>query len=112
MPGVTQVDAMALATQRRARGGGVRALIGLTDEDTEGSPPRSVPEPPSEAVRREMMRLRIIALEAEIEAQTAALEAARAAEAAGTIPPAEPSAQPDDEPSPPDQEQTPPDAPA
>ena len=47
LPGLTQIDAMALATQRRARGGGVRALIGLTDEDTEGSPARAVPEPPS-----------------------------------------------------------------
>ncbi|HSL97518.1 MAG TPA: hypothetical protein VK831_03005 [Candidatus Deferrimicrobiaceae bacterium] len=102
LPGLTQVDAMALATQRRARGGGMRALIGLTDEDTEGSPARLVPEPPSEAVRREMMRLRIDALEAEIEAQTAALEAARAAAAAGGPPPPEPPAQPDEEPAPPD----------
>ncbi|NJD29263.1 MAG: hypothetical protein FIA92_13325 [Chloroflexi bacterium] len=92
LPGVTQVDAMALATQRRVRGGGVRALIGLTDEDTEGSPALSVPEPPSEDVRREMLRLRIDALEAEIEAQNAALAAARAAAAAAGDAPVEPAA--------------------
>jgi len=82
LPGVTQVDALALATQRRERGKGVRALIGLTDEDTDGSPTRTVPEPPSEAVRREMLRLRIDALEAEIGARSAALTAARAAASA------------------------------
>lgn len=91
LPGLTQIDAMALATQRRARGGGVRVLIGLTDEDTEGSPGRAVPEPPSEAVRREMLRLRIGALDAEIEATAAALEAARVAEAAGGAQPPEPT---------------------
>jgi hypothetical protein len=116
LPGLTQIDAMALATQRRARGGGVRALIGLTDEDTEGSPARAVPEPPSEAVRREMLRLRIGALDAEIEAKAAALEAARVAEAAGGAPPpeptAEPTAEPETEPAPPGADPAPPDAPA
>jgi hypothetical protein len=103
-----------------ARGGGVRALIGLTDEDTEGSPARAVPEPPSEAVRREMLRLRIGALDAEIEAKAAALEAARVAEAADGGPAPEPTAEralPDADPEPeptaqPDPEPAPPDAPA
>ena len=85
LPGVTEVDAMALATQRRARGGGVRALIGMTDDDTAGSPAGLLPEPPSDDVRREMLRLRIDALEAEIEAQTAALAAAKAAAAASGL---------------------------
>jgi hypothetical protein len=82
VPGVTQIDALSLATQRRDRGGGVRALIGMADEETQGSPIRSVPEPPSDDVRREILRLRVTALEAEIEAQSAAIAAAKAAAAA------------------------------
>lgn len=108
LPGVTEVDAMALAAQRRARGGGVRALIGLTDEDTAGSPAGSLPEPPSEDVRREMLRLRIDALEAEIEAQTAALAAAKAAAAASGMTMNATTPQPEPRPA---AETSPPDAP-
>ncbi len=89
LPGVTQIDALALATQKRERGKGVRALIGLSDEETQGSPARSVPEPPSDAVRREMLRLRIGALDAQIEARAAAVAAAKAEAAARGGPSAE-----------------------
>jgi hypothetical protein len=105
VPGVTQIDAAGLATQRHDRGKGVRSLIGLADEDTEGSAIRSVPAPPSDEVRREMLRLRIDALEAEIEAQAASLAAASAE---GRTEPAPPDA----EPPPPDAEPPPPDPPA
>jgi hypothetical protein len=70
----------------------MRAFIGLTDEDTEGAPIGSHVEPPSDDVRKEMLRLKMAALEAELEARAAALEAERVARAAesGAIPAAEP----------------------
>lgn len=80
LPGVTQVDPTAITSGRKARRKGVRELIGLSDEETEGSPVHRTPEPPSSEVRREMLRLRIDALEAEIEALTGSLAAVRAEE--------------------------------
>jgi hypothetical protein len=82
VPGVTQIDAARIATKAHLRTPGMRAYIGLTDEDTEGAPRDRHVEPPSEDVRKEMLRLKMAALEAELEAAAAALAAEQATMAA------------------------------
>ncbi len=86
--GVTQVDPAAVARTKRIRSVTIAAFLGVgdggTDEDSGGKV-----EPPSDAVRQEMLRLRLAAIDAEIEAK-AKEAAANAAVANAALPPDEP----------------------
>ena len=75
VPGVNMVDPRQILSQRKLRKPGLRALIAMADDETEGSPTTSKIEPPSEEVRKEMLRLKLAALDAEIEARKAEAEA-------------------------------------
>ena len=72
--GVTQVDPAAIGRAARARPGRLATWLGA--ESTLDSPDleRRV-EPPSEEVRREMLRIELAAIDAEIEAKAAAAAA-------------------------------------
>ena len=90
IPGVTAIDPAATVAEPRGRG----VLGWLTGEyEAEGATQRESVEPPSEAVRAEMARLEMEAIQAEIEA-AAAEEAAQRSELGlvsdGELPPAEP----------------------
>ncbi len=82
VPGVTRVDVEALLKGR----GSVqkpRGLIGWLSgeyEAAEGAPPPGTLEPPDDAVRREMIRLELAALEAEVLARQAEAVAEAATE--------------------------------
>jgi hypothetical protein len=92
VPGVTQIDP-ALARRRPV---GRSSLMGwLTGEvDTTDLPPGEIADPasvgpPTEAVRREMLRIQMETLRAELEAETARVKSQAAlasAAAAGTVP--------------------------
>jgi hypothetical protein len=75
VPGVNMVDPRQILAQRKLRKPGLRALIGAADDETEGSPTTAKVEPPSDEVRKEMLRLKLAALDAEIEAKRAEAEA-------------------------------------
>ena len=82
IPGVTQLDPAASVTARPdARGRGVLGWLSGEYEPGEGPTERAGIEPPSDAVRAEMARLEMEAIQAEIEA-TAATEAAERADLA------------------------------
>ena len=78
VPGVTRVDIDAVLRARTPDGQRGRGLIGwLSGEyeaDAEPDSPESI-APPEEAVRREMLRLELSALEAEVQARQAEAEA-------------------------------------
>lgn len=80
--GVTQVDPAAVIRSRRIKSRNIGAFIGVgildsgdaSDDDESGGKV----EPPSEEVRREMLRLELAAIDAELEAKTKEVEAQRA----------------------------------
>ena len=80
--GVTQVDPAAVIRSKRIKSRNIAAFIGVgilgsgdtSDEDDSGGKV----EPPSEEVRREMLRLELAAIDAELEAKTKEVEAQRA----------------------------------
>lgn len=75
--GVTQVDPGAASRLKRMTSGGIATFLGVSDGPTaEG--PRGKVEPPSDEVRREMLRLELAAIDAELEAKAKELEAQRA----------------------------------
>jgi hypothetical protein len=81
IPGVTQIDPAATVSRPTPR---TRSLIGWLSgqyETDATEADRESVEPPSDAVKQEMMRLEIEAIRAELEAQ-----AAEDAAAAGTVP--------------------------
>jgi hypothetical protein len=75
--GVTQVDPAAVVRTKRVRSRNIAAFLGVGDGPDDEESTGKV-EPPSEAVKREMLRLELAAIDAEIEAkaQTAAAQAA------------------------------------
>jgi hypothetical protein len=82
VPGVTQLDPAAGAVARPApRSRGLLGWLSGEYEAAEGSGERDSISPPSEAVRAEMARLEIAAIQAQIDADAAA-EAAAADDAA------------------------------
>lgn len=94
LPGVTTIDAEAILRARsevsRPRSRLLSFLTGEIGEETGGADAASV-KPPSDEVRREMLRLRRQAELAEIESEVALLEAqARLARGAGASPEASP----------------------
>lgn len=73
--GVTQIDPTAVLRTNRVKPRGLAAwLVGEREDD---EPSIGKVEPPSEAVRREMLRLELAAIDAELDAKTAAAEANR-----------------------------------
>jgi len=73
--GVTQLDPTAMLRTKRAKPRGLAAwLVGERESET---PSEGKVEPPSEAVRREMRRLELAAIEAELDAKVAAAAANR-----------------------------------
>ena len=79
VPGVNMVDPRAVIAQHKLRKPGLRALIAMADDETEGSPATAKIEPPSDEVRKEMLRLKLAALDAEIEAKRAEAAAQKSA---------------------------------
>jgi len=78
VPGVTRVDLDAVLRSRAPEGQRGRGLIGWLSGEYESEAPPDSPEsiaPPEEAVRREMLRLELAALEAEVQARQAEAEA-------------------------------------
>jgi len=73
--GVTQIDPMAVARIKRVKPSRITAWLtgdSAADEESGGKV-----EPPSEEVRREMLRLRLAAIDAEIEAKATQAAAQR-----------------------------------
>lgn len=67
--GVTQVDPAAIIRTRRIGSRNIAAFLGVGDGPDEEESGGKV-EPPTEAVRREMLRLELAAIDAELEART------------------------------------------
>ena len=73
--GVTQIDPSAVLKTKRIKRSGLAAwLVGEREAE---EPSVGKVEPPSEEVRREMLRLELAAIDAELDAKTAAAEANR-----------------------------------
>lgn len=73
--GVTQIDPSAVLRTKRIKSRGLAAwLVGEREEE---EPSTGKVEPPSDAVLREMRRLELEAIAAELDAKTAAAEANR-----------------------------------
>jgi hypothetical protein len=73
--GVTQIDPSAVLRTKRIKTRGLAAwLVGERESE---EPSIGKVEPPSEAVRREMLRLELAAIDAELDAKAAAAEANR-----------------------------------
>ncbi|MEO5704915.1 MAG: hypothetical protein ABIR64_08015 [Candidatus Limnocylindrales bacterium] len=74
--GVTQVDPAAVIRTKRIRSVNIAAFLGVGDGPDDEESTGKV-EPPSEAVRREMLRLELAAIDAELEAKSKEIEAQR-----------------------------------
>ena len=89
VPGVTQVDHEALLKGRpvtQKSRGLIGWLSGEYEAETEHTPPGTL-EPPDDAVRREMLRLELAALEAEVLARQAEVVAEVATETGRPVDP-------------------------
>ena len=76
--GVTQVDPAATLRTKRIRSRNIAAFLGIGDSPDEDDAVGGKVEAPSEAVRREMLRLELAAIDAELEAKAKEIEAQRA----------------------------------
>ncbi|HJP89395.1 MAG TPA: hypothetical protein VJ850_10210 [Candidatus Limnocylindrales bacterium] len=73
--GVTQLDPTAMLRTKRVKPRGIAAwLVGEREQEVDSG---GKVEPPSDAVRQEMRRLELAAIEAELDAKTAAAAANR-----------------------------------
>jgi RNA polymerase subunit RPABC4/transcription elongation factor Spt4 len=72
--GVTQIDPNAVSKVARIRPSGLSGWLGA-ERTTENPDLSGRVEPPSEEVRREMLRLELAALDAEIQAKTSQVQA-------------------------------------
>ena len=85
IPGVTQLDPAAVVRTKKVRSRNIAAFLGVgegpDDEESTGKV-----EPPSEAVKREMLRLELAAIDAEIEAKAQAAAAQAAMDSGKPIP--------------------------
>jgi hypothetical protein len=79
--GVTQVDPAAVVRTKRIRSRNIAAFLGVGDGPDDEESTGKV-EPPTEAVKREMLRLELAAIDAEIESKAQAAAAQAAMEAA------------------------------
>ena len=95
--GVTQVDLAATSRLARLKPPGRIAMLLGAERTTDDPELSGRIEPPSEEVRKEMLRLELAAIDAEIEAKNAQLEAERALALegeAGELPAPSPDAAP------------------
>lgn len=76
IPGVTQLDPAAVIRTRKIRSRNIAAFLGVGDGPDDEESTGKV-EPPSDAVRREMLRLQLAAIDAELEAKAKEVEAQR-----------------------------------
>src|SRR5258708_23820893 len=95
IPGVTQLDPAATTARPTPRSRGILGWLSGEYEGAEGAGERASVEPPSQAVRAEMARLEMEAIQAQLDA-AAAEQAAEAGTPTG--PPEEPA--PEETPSP------------
>jgi len=72
--GVTQVDPAAVVRTKRIRSRNIAAFLGVGDGPDDEESTGKV-EPPSDAVKREMLKLELAAIDAEIEAKAQAAAA-------------------------------------
>ena len=114
IPGVTQIDPAATAPRPTPRSRGLIGWLSGDFETTESDSDRAGVEPPTDAVKQEMLRLEMEALKTELEAEAAEREAAEretaegeplladveVADAAGADPPHTSDAAASDEPEP------------
>jgi hypothetical protein len=84
IPGVTQLDPLATSGRPTPRSRGLLGWLSGEYEGEEAAAERASVEPPSQAVRAEMARLEIEAIQAQLEA-AAAEEAATAEEVAAAV---------------------------
>lgn len=82
--GVTQVDPAAVVRAKRIRSRNIAAFLGVGDDPDDEESTGKV-EPPSDAVKREMLKLELAAIDAELEAKAkeAAAQAALASSESG-----------------------------
>jgi hypothetical protein len=82
--GVTQVDPAAVIRTKRIRSRNIAAFLGVGDGPDDEESTGKV-EPPSDEVKREMLRLELAAIDAEIEAKAkeAAAQAAMSSDKPG-----------------------------
>jgi hypothetical protein len=83
--GVTQVDPAAVVRTKRIGSRNIAAFLGVGDGPDDEESTGKV-EPPSEAVKREMLRLELAAIDAEIEAKAQAAAAQAAMESGKPVP--------------------------
>ena len=76
IPGVTQLDPSAVVRTRKIRSRNIAAFLGVGDGPDDEESTGKV-EPPSEAVKQEMLRLELAAIDAELEAKAKEVEAQR-----------------------------------
>lgn len=76
--GVTQVDPAAVARTKRIKSRNIAAFLGVSDDPADEDESGGKVEPPSDEVRREMLRLELAAIDAELEAKAKEVEAQRA----------------------------------
>jgi hypothetical protein len=76
IPGVTQIDPAATAPRPTPRSRGLIGWLSGDFETTESDSDRAGVEPPTDAVKQEMLRLEMEALKTELEAEAAEREAA------------------------------------
>ena len=76
--GVTQVDPAAVARTKRIKSRNIAAFLGVGDGPADEDESGGKVEPPSDEVRREMLRLELAAIDAELAARTKEVEAQRA----------------------------------
>jgi hypothetical protein len=102
IPGVTQIDPAATAPRPTPRSRGLIGWLSGDFETTESDSDRAGVEPPTDAVKQEMLRLEMEALKTELEAE-AGERAAAQGEAmltdADVVDAAEPGTTPDGDPS-------------
>ena len=83
IPGVTQIDPAATAPRPTPRSRGLIGWLSGDFETTESDSDRAGVEPPTDAVKQEMLRLEMEALKTELEAEAAEREAAERETAEG-----------------------------
>ena len=85
IPGVTQLDPAAVVRTKKIRSRNIAAFLGVGDGPDDEESTGKV-EPPSDAVKREMLKLELAAIDAEIEAKAQAAAAQAAMESGKPVP--------------------------
>lgn len=94
IPGVTQIDPAATVVRAAPRGRGLIGWLSGDYETSESDTDRASVELPSDAVKREIFRLEMEALKAQLDAEAAEREASDREAARGAFVPPRPPAEP------------------